>query len=118
MRKIIKMALIRAGIRVDMSGFKYLCVGIELALQYPEMLQKVCKRLYPEISRVCGVKNSACIERSIRTAIEDTFVTKSFLAINRMFKTEIFTIDDKPTASQLIKLMVEYIDMELYKDAD
>lgn len=118
MKKIIKMALIRVGIKVNMLGFKYLCVGIELALAHPEMLEKVCKRLYPSIGEVCGVENSSSVERSIRTAIEDTFVNKSFLILNRMFKTEIFTINDKPTVSQLIKLMVEYIDMELYKDED
>ena len=116
MQNIIKKALIRAGIRVEYKGFKYLCKGVEIGLEKPEYLDDVCKKLYPAIAEACGVEKASSVERCIRTAIETTYIAKSFVEINRMFKMQTYTIDDKPTASQLINLIVVYIQLELYKE--
>ena len=115
MEKIIKLALIRAGIRVDLEGFKYLCKAIELGIERPELLQRICKGLYTEVANFFHT-TYYCVERSIRHAIEQTNIEKSFQILNKMFHIDIFTVHDKPTASQFINLMVEYINLELYKD--
>lgn len=115
MEKIIKMTLIKAGIRVDLEGFKYLCKAIELGLEHPELLHRICKGLYTEVANFYNTTYYR-VERSIRHAIAQTNIEKSFLILNKMFHAELFTIHDKPTPSQFIALMIEYIKLELYKE--
>ena len=116
MRKIIKYTLIRIGFRVDLVGFSYLCYAIELVILKPELIHNLCKGLYVQVGEKFMVNNDLCIERSIRHAIEQTYINKSFMELNRMFKMELFTINDKPTCGELIKLVAEYYNMSLYKD--
>ncbi len=116
MRKIIKLTLIRIGIRCDLIGFSYLCCGIELVIQRPELLKNLCKGLYVEISKCFQLEKSGNIERSIRHAIDTTAETKSFMELNKMFKAPLYTIDDKPTSGELIRLVAEYYLLGLYKE--
>lgn len=115
MRKVIKLALIRIGIRCDLIGFSYLCYAIELVILEPELIHCLCKDLYIKVSKKFDVKKDNCVERSIRHAIENTYVNKSFAELNKMFKMQLYTIDDKPTAGELIRLIAEYYNLELYK---
>ena len=55
------------------------------------------------------------VEKSIRHSIDDTFQNKTFVAINEMFNMNIFSPKDKPTAGELIKLIAEYYNLEIYK---
>ncbi len=114
MRKIIKLALIRIGIRCDLIGFSYLCYAIELVILDPELIHSLCKNLYTKVSEKFEVKKDNCIERSIRHAIENTYINKSFSELNKMFKMQLYTIDDKPTAGELIRLVAEYYNLGLY----
>ena len=114
-RKVIKLALIKIGMRCDLTGFTYLCHAVELVIQSPKLIHKLCKGLYSEVGARDKMSGS-CVERNIRHAIEDTYIEKSFAEINRMFKTQLFTINDKPTAGQLIRLLAEYYNLGLYKE--
>ena len=114
MRKIIKLALIRIGIRCDLIGFSYLCYAIELVILDPELIHSLCKNLYTKVSEKFEVKKDNCIERRIRHAIENTYINKSFSELNKMFKMQLYTIDDKPTAGELIRLVAEYYNLGLY----
>ena len=116
MRKVVKLAMIRIGIRCDMLGFSYLCYGVERAIEKPEQLRNLCKGLYVDIAKHFNVPNSTSVERSIRHAIDNTAETKSFGELNKMFKTLLYTIDEKPTAGELIRLVAEYYLLELYKE--
>lgn len=116
MRRIIKLTLIRIGIRCDLVGFSYLCSAIELVIQNPKLIHNLCKGLYIEVSRKFDASKENCVEHSIRHAIENTYIYKSFTELNRMFKTQLYTIDDKPTAGELIRLVAEYYNLGLYKD--
>lgn len=115
MRKVVKLALIRIGIRCDLIGFSYLCYAIELVIQNPKLIHNLCKGLYIEVSKNFNTSKENCVERSIRHAIENTYVNKSFVELNKMFKTQLYTIDDKPTAGELIRLVAEYYTLGLYK---
>ncbi len=117
MRKIIKLAFIRIGVRCDLIGFKYLCYAVELVIQYPELVHNLCKGLYVEIGQRFNAESSGSVERSIRHAIDNTYINKSFSELNKMFKSQLYTIDDKPTAGELIRLVAEYYLLELYKEA-
>ena len=115
MRKVIKYSLMRIGFRVDTMGFAYLCYAVELVIKEPNLIHKLCKGVYAQVGEKFMVNNDLCIERSIRHAIEQTYINKSFMELNRMFKMELFTINDKPTCGELIKLVAEYYNMSLYK---
>ncbi len=116
MRKIIKLTLIRIGIRCDLIGFTYLCYAIELVILNPELSHNLCKGLYTLVSKKFKVEKSNCVERSIRHAIDNTSLNKSFAELNRMFKTQLYTIDEKPTVGELIRLVAEYYNLGLYKE--
>lgn len=116
MRKVIKLTLIRIGIRCDLMGFNYLCYAAELVIQTPELIHNLCKGLYVEIGKHFNVENSSSVERSIRHAIDNTCVNKSYSELNKMFKTLLYAVDDKPTAGELIRLVAEYYLLELYVD--
>ena len=116
MRKIIKYTLIRIGFRVDLVGFSYLCYAIELVILKPELIHNLCKGLYVQVGEKFMVNNDLCIERSIRHSIENTYINKSFVEINRLFKMQIFTINDKPTCGERIRLVAEYYNLSLYEN--
>ena len=116
MRKIIKLALIKIGIRCDLVGFSYLCYAVELVIQEPELIHSLCKELYTRVATLSENTGKCCVERSIRHAIENTYTNRSFAELNRMFKMQIYTINDKPTAGELIRLLAEYYNLGLYKE--
>ena len=115
MRKIIKLTLIKIGIRCDLLGFNYLCYAVELVVLRPALIHNLCKGLYVEIGKHFNVKNPSSVERSIRSAIDNTAFTKSFAALNKMFGANLYGIDEKPTAGELIRLVAEFFLLDLYK---
>ena len=116
MRKIIKLTFIRIGIRCDLVGFNYLCSAVELVIKTPDLIHNLCKGLYVEIGKLYNVAKCSSVERSIRHAIENTCVNKSYAELNKMFKTFLYAVDEKPTAGELIRLVAEYYLLELYKE--
>lgn len=115
-RRVIKLALIRIGIRCDLVGFNYLCYAIECVIAEPDLIHNLCKGLYIKISKEFLTKKDNSVERSIRHAIEETYINKGFVELNRMFKMNLYTIDDKPTSGELIRLVAEYYNLGLYKE--
>lgn len=114
-RKIIRLTLIKIGIRCDLNGFSYLCYAIELVIQNPKLGHNLCKGLYVEVGKKYENEKS-CVERSMRNAIENTYINKSFTELNRMFNTHFYTVTYKPTPGEFIRLIAEYYTLGLYKD--
>lgn len=115
LRKVVKLTLIKIGVRCDLIGFKYLCSAIELVIQTPALIHNLCKGLYAEVGKLYENDSYYSVERSIRHAIDNTFVNKSFSELNKMFNTNLYSVHDKPTAGELIRLVAEYYLLELYK---
>lgn len=88
----------------------------ELVVQNPNLIHNLCKGLYEAVGKEFKVENKACVERSICHAIENTYCNKSFAELNRMFRTNLYTIDYKPTSGELIRLVTEYYNLGLYKN--
>lgn len=116
MRKIIKLTLIKIGIRCDLIGFVYLCYAVELVILDPELSFHLCKELYVKIGEKFNVAKTSSIERSIRHAIDIAQVEKNFLILNEMFGSLLYSINDKPTSGELIRLVAEYYRLGLYKE--
>lgn len=115
MRKIIKLTLIKVGIRCDLGGFRYLCCAVEKVVQQPELIYNLCKGLYAEVAKEFNVNKVTSVERSIRHAIDNTQDAKSFAELNKLFDTLLYTIDDKPTVGELIMLIAQYYCLGLYE---
>lgn len=116
-RKITKLALLKIGMRCDFSGFNYLSYAIELVIQDPDLINSLCTNLYVQIGKHFGVKNISCVERSMRHAISDIEKKKGFESLNHMFSAPLFVKGSRPTAGELIRLMAEYYNTGLYKEA-
>ena len=117
-RKVIRYALVRIGFRMDQTGFQYLSCAIELVIVDPMLLHKMMGRLFKEVCSIYNVEKVTSVQGAIRNMIETTFNNHSFLEVNKMFNTNIFTIDDKPSCGQIIGLIAEYYNLRLYKNEE
>lgn len=113
-RKVTLLALLKVGIRCDLRGFNYLEYAICQIIMSPKKVKNFNKGLYIEMAEHFGV-DARSIERDIRNAIDNTSENRSFRTLNELFGMMLYKIDDKPTATELIKLMVEFYRMGLYK---
>ena len=66
----------RLGVPTHMSGFRYLVSAVTLVYYDPDYLRSITGRLYPAVAEECGT-DPRCVEHSIRTAIEATFLNSS-----------------------------------------
>lgn len=115
-RQTIKLTLIKIGIRCDLTGFQYICYGVECVIKNPSIIDNLCKDLYIEIAKKHNLKHYSTIERNIRHAIDLTFRKKGFYVLNEMFNTTLYTKHQKPTSGELIRLVSEYYLLGLYKN--
>ena len=113
-RKVTLLALLKVGIRCDLRGFNYLEYAICQIIMSPKKVKNFNKGLYIEMAEHFGV-DVRSIERDIRNAIDNTSENKSFRTLNELFGMALYNLDDKPTATELIKLMVEFYTLGLYK---
>ena len=116
MQQIIKTILLKIGIRCDLVGFQYLCSGIEHAILKPNNTNNICNDIYVEIAHSNNLNNYSTIERNIRHAIDKTYERSGFEELNKMFKTTLYSRQQKPTAGELIKLVSEYYLLGLYEE--
>ena len=114
MRKVVKLALLKLGIRCDLAGFGYICYGVELVVLNPNLIHSLCKDLYVSISKHFKTKSTCCVERNIRHAIDKAFCN-GCKTLNDMFGVTLFEKNEKPKSGELINLMYEYYTLGLYK---
>lgn len=115
LRKVVKLGFIRTGLRRDLTGYDYLCHAVELVVKNPDLIHSLCKDLYRQVGEYFKTQNTSSVERSIRNAIDNTFINRSFSELNKMFNASLFSVNEKPTAGELIGLMADYYRLGLYK---
>ena len=103
---------------MDQTGFQYLSSAIELVIVDPMLLHKMMGGLFKEVCTIYNVEKVTSVQGAIRNMIDTTFNNHSFLEVNKMFNTNIFTIDDKPSCGQIIGLIAEYYNLRLYKNEE
>ena len=116
MQRIIKLTLIRIGIKCDLMGFSYLTHSVEVAVENPMLIYNL-KNLFKVVAKRCGVKNPFRIEANIQNAISLTHNTKGFSSFNDLYGMEVIKPKYKPTTAEVIKLVAEYYNLGLYKNA-
>lgn len=114
--KVVKLALIKIGIKCDLVGFSYLSKAIELVIETPSKLYSLSK-LFGEVAAIYNVRNPFRVEANIQNAITLTYNTKGFSAINELYNMNIMDKKYKPTTAEVINLIAEYYSLGLYKTA-
>ena len=70
--KIVFAQLSSFGFKHHSAGFRYLCTGLQLALEQPSILNEMTERFYPAVAAVHDSTSSA-VESSMRRAILDAY---------------------------------------------
>ncbi len=114
--KIVKLTLIRLGVKCDLIGFTYLAKSILIAIERPLLVYNL-KTLFKEVAESCGVTNPFRIEANIQNAINSTYKYKGWTSFNDLYGVEVFKPNYKPTTAEVIMLIAEYYKLGMYEEA-
>ncbi len=110
----ITNALLTAGIPANLQGFHFLKDAITESIKQPNLLQQLTKRLYPDVGKKHGV-TSAIVERSIRSAIDNSFKNNGLYGLNEMLSSQYFNGTEKPCNGCFIALLSEIVKKNMYQ---
>lgn len=110
----IRKTLDQIGVKHSIKGYGYIISAIEKALDDRNKLNRITKTLYIEISQENNDTPSR-VERAIRHAIEVTWTDGNPVAINKIFGYTVSAAKGKPTNSEFIALLTDFIDFN-YKE--
>ncbi len=113
--RVVKLTLIRIGIKCDLVGFSFLVKAVELVIEKPMLVYNL-KNLFKIVAEQLGIENPFRVEANIQNAITLTYNTKGFDIVNKIYGMEIFKPGYKPTTAEIIKLVAEYYNLGLYKN--
>lgn len=109
----LRKTLDQIGVKHSLKGYGYIISAVEKCLENRSKLIRVVKGIYTEIAE----ENSDTVwrvERSIRHAIEVTWTNGNTNAINKIFGYTISVGKGKPTNSEFIALITDFV--SLYGD--
>lgn len=102
---------ISVGIPAHIKGYQFLREAIKMAIDTPEIINSITKKLYPSIAEKFNTSPSK-VERAIRHAIEVAWNRGRIENINNIFGLKIYTANDKPTNGEFIALLADKMIME------
>ena len=109
----ITRILVQIGIPANLQGFGYFRECIYFVVKEPTILKSVTKVLYPQVGEIFHVNGSA-VERCMRHASEVAYDKTKFKKINDLFGISgNESACYKPTNSEIIALVAEFLRMEL-----
>jgi len=117
MEKIVKIALIKLGIKCDYSGYDYLVDAVLFVIEKPQYAYNV-KALIEEVAKKNNCENPQRVESNIQNAINATYNSKGFNSINDLYGMDLIRPDHKPTMGELIKLVAEYYNLKIYENEE
>lgn len=109
----LRKTLDQIGVKHSLKGYGYIISAVEKCLENRSKLISIIKGLYTEIAE----ENSDTVwrvERSIRHAIEVTWTNGNTNAINKIFGYTVSVKKGKPTNSEFIALITDFV--SLYGD--
>lgn len=113
----IRKVLDQIGVKHSLKGHRYIISAIEKGLDDRSKLDHIVKVLYVEISQESNDVPSR-VERAIRHAIEVTWTDGNPVAINKIFGYTVSATKGKPTNSEFIALLTDFIDFNYKEIAD
>lgn len=102
---------ITVGIPPHIKGYCYLREAVKLAVNEPEIINSITKRLYPSIAGRFDTSASK-VERAIRHAIEVAWNRGKMENINSLFGIKIYSNNEKPTNGEFIALIADKMLLE------
>lgn len=97
---------ITVGIPAHIKGYQFLREAIKLAMENPDIINSITKKLYPSIAEKFDTSASK-VERAIRHAIEVAWNRGKIENINNIFGLTIYANNEKPTNGEFIALVAD-----------
>ena len=107
----ISNIFISIGIPAHIKGYQFLREAVKLAVEEPEIIGSITKKLYPTIAEKFETSSSK-VERGMRHAIEVAWNRGKIENINSLFGLKIYSSNQKPTNGELIALIADKMLME------
>lgn len=107
----ISKIFISVGIPPHIKGYSYLREGIKLAVNDPDVINNITKKLYPMIGEKYSTTPSK-VERAIRHAIEVAWARGRINNINDLFGVQTYLAGEKPTNGEFIALIADKMLLE------
>jgi len=102
---------ITVGIPAHIKGYYFLREAIKLAMDDPEIINSITKKLYPSIAGRFETSASK-VERAIRHAIEVAWNRGKIENINSVFGLNVYSSNEKPTNGEFIALVADKMLLE------
>ena len=109
MRPAVRSALRDACVMPHLDGFRYLQSALERTWADPTLLRGVTKSLYRDVAREFGT-TPACVERSMRAAIERAWERMSDPARQRFFGPAALQWSKAPSNVPFLTAMTAYLE--------
>ena len=97
---------ITVGIPAHIKGYQFLREAIKMAINSPEIINSITKKLYPSIADKFDTSASK-VERAIRHAIEVAWNRGKIENINNLFGIRVYGNNEKPTNGEFIALVAD-----------
>lgn len=107
----ISKIFISVGIPPHIKGYAYLREGVKMAIDSPQIINSITKRLYPSIGEKYSTSASK-VERAIRHAIEVAWNRGRIDSINSVFGVRAYVGSEKPTNGEFIALVADKMILE------
>ena len=107
----ISNIFITVGIPAHIKGYQFLREAIKMAIDTPEIINSITKKLYPAIAEIYDTSASK-VERAIRHAIEVAWNRGKIENINSIFGLKVYTSNEKPTNGEFIALVADKMLLE------
>ncbi len=102
---------ITVGIPAHIKGYYFLREAIKMAIETPEVVNSITKKLYPSIAERFSTSASK-VERAIRHAIEVAWNRGKIENINAVFGVKVYSNNEKPTNGEFIALVADKMLLE------
>ncbi len=102
----ISNIFITVGIPAHIKGYQFLREAIKMAVDSPEIVNSITKKLYPSIAERFSTSASK-VERAIRHAIEVAWNRGKIENINSVFGLQVYGTNEKPTNGEFIALVAD-----------
>ncbi len=97
---------ITVGIPAHIKGYQFLREAIKMAIDQPDIINSITKKLYPSIAERYETTASK-VERAIRHAIEVAWNRGKIENINTLFGVKVYANNEKPTNGEFIALVAD-----------
>ena len=105
----VRRALLEACVMPHLDGFRYLQSALERTLEDPALLRGVTKALYRDVAKEFGT-TPACVERSMRAAIERAWARMDAPERARLFGPQSAQWDRAPSNVPFLTAMTAWLE--------